>query len=82
MRGIPFAPDRPTPLRFTLLGVCHTFRSGHRLMVQVQCAWFPLVDRNPQKFVDIYAACESDLRKATQRVHRVGNPGTRVVLPM
>jgi predicted acyl esterase len=48
----------------------HTFRPGHRIMVQVQSSWFPLCDRNPQKFVDIYTAKESDFQKATQRVYR------------
>ena len=51
----------------------HTFRSGHRIMVQVQSTWFPLVDRNPQTFVDIYSAKDSDFKKATQRVYRSGN---------
>ena len=50
--------------------VYHTFRTGHRIMVQVQSTWFPLVDRNPQTFVDIYTAKESDFQKATQRVYR------------
>ena len=50
--------------------VCHAFRSGHRIMVQVQSSWFPLIDRNPQTFCDIYTAKESDFRKATQRVYR------------
>ncbi len=66
----PFSPGQPAPVRFTMQDVCHTFRSGHRLMVQVQSTWFPLVDRNPQTFVDIYTAKESDFRKATQRVYR------------
>ena len=50
--------------------VYHTFRSGHRIMVQVQSSWFPLVDRNPQKFLDIYNARAADFQKATQRVYR------------
>ena len=50
--------------------VLHTFRKGHRIMVQIQSSWFPLVDRNPQTFTDIYAAKASDFQKATQRVHR------------
>ena len=47
----PFEPGKPTPVKFTLPDVCHTFRPGHRIMVQVQSSWFPLVDRNPQTFV-------------------------------
>jgi putative CocE/NonD family hydrolase len=65
----PFVPGEPTPVNFTLQDVAHTFRAGHRIMVQVQSSWFPLVDRNPQKFVDIYQAQESDFQKATQRVY-------------
>ena len=71
----PFAPNKPAEVKFTLPDVCHTFRPGHRVMVQVQSSWFPLVDRNPQTFVDIYSARESDFRKATQRVYRsAGRP--------
>jgi putative CocE/NonD family hydrolase len=66
----PFVPGRPSPVNFTLQDVAHTFRAGHRIMVQVQSTWFPLVDRNPQKFLDIYGAKESDFRPATQRVYR------------
>lgn len=65
-----FTPGKPTVVKFTLPDVCHTFRTGHRLMVQVQSSWFPLIDRNPQTFVDIYTAKESDFQKATQRVYR------------
>ena len=49
--------------------IFHTFRRGHRIMIQVQSSWFPLVDRNPQKFCDIYQATEADFQKATQRVY-------------
>jgi putative CocE/NonD family hydrolase len=65
----PFVPGQPTPIHFTLQDVDHTFRSGHKIMVQIQSSWFPLIDRNPQKFVDIYSATESDFQKATQRVY-------------
>ena len=66
----PFKPGQPTQVRFTMPDVYHTFRAGHRIMVQVQSSWFPLVDRNPQTFVDIYRATESDFRAATHRVFR------------
>jgi putative CocE/NonD family hydrolase len=65
----PFIPGKPAKVSFAMQDVYHTFRTGHRLMVQVQSSWFPLVDRNPQTFVDIYQAKASDFRKATQRVH-------------
>jgi putative CocE/NonD family hydrolase len=65
-----FIPGKPAPVKFALEDVYHTFRSGHRIMIQVQSSWFPLVNRNPQTFVDIARAKESDYRKATQRVYR------------
>jgi putative CocE/NonD family hydrolase len=66
----PFEPGKPARVKFRMNDTCHTFRPGHRIMVQVQSSWFPLCDRNPQKFVDIYSAKESDFQKATQRVYR------------
>ena len=66
----PFVPGQPTPVNFTLHDVAHTFRSGHKIMVQIQSTWFPLIDRNPQKFVDIYSATEADFQKAVERVYR------------
>jgi putative CocE/NonD family hydrolase len=77
----PFVPGRATAVDFSLNDVCHTFRKGHRIMVQIQCSWFPLMDRNPQVFTDIYAAKESDFRKATQRLH-FGPGGSKVILPV
>ncbi len=65
----PFVPGQPTPVNFTLQDVAHTFRAGHKVMVQIQSSWFPIVDRNPQKFVDIYKAQASDFQPATQRVY-------------
>jgi predicted acyl esterase len=66
----PLAPGQVTPLRFPLGHRQHTFRAGHRIMIQVQSSWFPMFDRNPQSFVDIYHAKPSDYQKATQRVYR------------
>jgi predicted acyl esterase len=80
----PFQPGQVTPVEFAIPDICHTFRSGHRVMVQVQSSWFPLVDRNPQTFVDIVTARPEDFRKATQRVYRShSNPSglTVEVLP-
>ena len=65
-----FTPGQPAKVAFTMPDAFHTFRAGHRIMVQVQSSWFPLVDRNPQKFVDIYTARKADFQKATHRVHR------------
>ena len=64
----PFTPGKPTEVKFNLQDVQHTFKAGHKIMVQVQSSWFPLVDRNPQKFVDIYNAADSDFQKATHRI--------------
>ncbi|MDP7303494.1 MAG: CocE/NonD family hydrolase [Pirellulaceae bacterium] len=66
----PFEPNQPTRVRFTMPDTYHCFRSGHRIMIQVQSSWFPLVDRNPQKFCDIFQAEETDFQSATQRVFR------------
>jgi putative CocE/NonD family hydrolase len=66
----PFKPGEPTEVRFKLPDVFHTFRKGHHLMVQVQSSWFPLVDRNPQTFVDIYKATDADFHAATHRILR------------
>ena len=65
-----FTPGKVEPINFELPDVYHTFRKGHRVMVQVQSSWFPLTDRNPQKFVEIPKARPDDFQKATQRVYR------------
>ncbi len=68
---VPMIPGQPTKIRFELLDVLHNFQPGHRLMVHVQSSWFPLVDRNPQKFVpNIYLAQPEDFQKATHRILR------------
>ena len=69
-KPMPFEPGKVTKIEFTLTDVCHTFRRGHRVMVQVQSSWFPLVDRNPQTFVNIPTAKPEDFLKATHRVYR------------
>lgn len=66
----PFTPNKTTKIQFNLEDVFHTFKKGHRIMVQIQSSWFPFIDRNPQKFVNIYEAKEGDFQKATQRVYR------------
>lgn len=70
----PFIPGMVTKVNYALPDVAHTFKKGHRIMVQVQNSWFPLADRNPQKFMDIYQADPSDFQKATHRIfHDVNN---------
>jgi putative CocE/NonD family hydrolase len=63
-----FEPGMPTRVAFRMPDLYHTFRPGHRLMVQIQSSWFPLVDKNPQTFVDIYLAKDSNFRSARQQV--------------
>jgi putative CocE/NonD family hydrolase len=81
---VPMQPGKPTGIDFTMLDVYHTFKKGHRIMVQVQSSWFPLVDRNPQQFEDIYSAKAEDFHKATQRVFHSPDQASRIdfrVLP-
>jgi uncharacterized protein len=66
----PFTPGKVEQVDFTMQDVNHTFRRGHRIMVQIQSSWFPLTDRNPQTFVNIPDAKPSDFVKATERVYR------------
>lgn len=69
-KPMPFTPGKMEPIHYSMADINHTFRRGHRIMVQVQSSWFPLVDLNPQTFVDIPHAKAGDFQKATQRVFR------------
>jgi putative CocE/NonD family hydrolase len=69
----PFEPGKITTIRFTMPDICHSFRRGHHVMVQVQSSWFPLVDRSPQTYVNIPTAGTEDFKKATQRLYRSAN---------
>lgn len=61
----------------------HVFKKGHRIMVQVQSTWFPIIDRNPQRFVpNIFFAKESDFQQATQRVYRSGKNASHIAVPV
>lgn len=77
----PFVPNVPTNVKFELPDIAHTFKKGHRLMIQVQSSWFPLADRSPQKFTDIYKATEKDFQKATVRIF-TGSNGSYFTLPV
>ncbi len=66
----PVVPGEITHLEFDLRDKHHCFLKGHKIMIQVQSSWFPVIGRNPQKFVDIYHASEADFQQATQRVYR------------
>ncbi len=63
-------PNQPAKYEFDMRDRFHRFLKGHSIMVQVQSTWFPVIDRNPQTFVNIYTAKASDFRKATHRVYR------------
>ena len=69
----PFVPGEVTTVKYAMPDVAHTFKKGHRIMVQVQNSWFPLADRNPQKFMDIYTAEDKDFQKATHRIYHDAN---------
>jgi hypothetical protein len=76
----PLTPNQITKVEFTLPDVNHAFLKGHRIMVQVQSYWFPLVDRNPQKFVDVNKAVEADFQSATHRVYRSREHQSRITV--
>ena len=79
----PLTPNQAAKIQFTMPGILHTFKKGHRIMVQIQSTWFPLVARNPQKFMDNYKlATAADLQKATEKVYFGGANASMIVLPI
>jgi putative CocE/NonD family hydrolase len=76
----PLIPGQPFSINYQLPDVYHAFRRGHKIMVQVQSSWFPLVDRDPQKFMEIPRAIETDFQKATERVYRSTSLSSSVTL--
>ena len=79
---VPFTPNKIEKVKFDLPDVAHTFKKGHRLMIQVQSSWFPLADRNPQKFVNIYEATISDFQKATIKIYHDAANSSSIWLPI
>jgi len=75
----PFVPGKPTEVKFALPDVAHTFKKGHKLMIQVQSTWFPLTDRNPQQFEDINKANDADFLKETIKVY---HNSSKIILPV
>ncbi|MCW3107649.1 MAG: CocE/NonD family hydrolase, partial [Segetibacter sp.] len=69
----PFVPGKITEVKYQLNDVAHSFKKGHKIMVRVQSSWFPLVDRNPQKFMDIATAAEKDFQPAAIRIYHDAN---------
>jgi len=79
----PIPPNQVTEYKIDLHPNDHVFRKGHKIMVQVQSSWFPLYDRNPQKFVDnIYKATDADYVQATQQIYRSKSSASSIVLPV
>ncbi len=82
-KPVAMAPGQVTPVTFSLHTQNYSFRKGHRIMVQVQSSWFPLIDRNPQTFVpSIFEAKASDFRAATQRIYRSAAQASHVTVPV
>ena len=77
-----FTPNKITTVKYALPDIAHTFLKGHRLMIQIQSSWFPLADRNPQQFMNIYTADEKDYKKATIRIYHNIIYQTKFVLPV
>jgi len=79
----PLRPNTPTKLSYVMPGIVHTFKKGHRIMVQIQSTWFPLVARNPQKYMENYKlGADADFQKATERVYHSAQYPSRIVLPV
>jgi len=79
----PVVPNQVTPYEIDLRSCNHTFKKGHRIMVQIQSSWFPIIDRNPQTWVpNIFKATEDDFRKATQRIYRSKRYPSHISLPV
>ena len=74
-------PGKMTRIEFDMPDIFHTWLKGHRLMVQVQSSWFPFIDRNPQRFEDIYSAKDADFQRAIQRVYGSSHVLLRVLKP-
>lgn len=77
-----FEPNKITTVKYSLPDVAHTFKKGHKIMVQIQSSWFPIADRNPQKFVDIYHCNDSDFQKATIRIYHDAQNQSKIILPV
>jgi putative CocE/NonD family hydrolase len=82
-RPEPLVPNAVVKYEIPFPANDHTFRAGHRIMVQVQSTWFPVIDRNPQRFVpNIFMAADGDFRRATQRVYRSAARASHIMLPV
>ncbi len=78
----PFVPGKITQVKYTLPDVAHTFKKGHKIMIQIQSSWFPIADRNPQKFIDIYHCDDSDFQKSTIKIYHDAVNQSKIILPV
>ncbi len=79
---LPFSPGKVEEVKFELPSIAHQFKKGHRIMFQVQSSWFPLVDRNPQQFIDIYHCNESDFVKSEIKIYHDSKNASKIILPV
>lgn len=77
-----FVPGKTEEVKFELPPIAHTFKAGHRIMIQIQSTWFPLTDRNPQQFIDIYHADDKDFIKSDIKVFHNAQFASKMVLPV
>jgi hypothetical protein len=77
-----FAPGKVEEVKFSLPDFAHTFKTGHRIMVQIQSSWFPLADRNPQQFLDIYHCDEKDFIKSDIKIWHDAQYASKIILPV
>ena len=77
-----FTPNKITQVKYTLPDIAHTFKKGHKLMIQIQSSWFPISDRNPQQFLNIYNADEKDYKKSNIKIYYGGVGTTKFILPV
>lgn len=78
----PFKPGKVEKVKFELPDISHCFKKGHKLMIQVQSSWFPLADRNPQQFMNIYQAEDKDFVPATIQLHHDAKNSSAIILPV
>ncbi|PHR92666.1 MAG: hypothetical protein COA69_07505 [Robiginitomaculum sp.] len=78
----PLRPNKVTPISFNIWDKFHTFKKGHRIMVQIHSSWFPAYDRNPQKFMNIYKAEGDDYKSASHKIYRSSKFSSHLVLPV
>jgi len=81
-KPVAFEPEKRETVKFTMPDLAHTFKKGHRIMIQIQSSWFPLSDRNPQKFTDIYTCSDEDFQKARIRIYHDRSGPSSITVPV